>query len=222
MIDQFSLPAVPQDSRPANQIVNSSDPPAGSYIPVMTFSPTGNSIVGVCWYAALLFHYDFCQKELRYISFDDTAITSLSISPDGKRLATTGYQDTVHLYDTTSWDLILSERIWTGRVDDWAFPARIAFSPDNKTLAATHWNGSISIWTAPSFGHATSSSIKNLECKSAYQFHLCSAARAHRSGDAFAWKFQADILEKMTPPTQGLGDCWKRLKLEHEFPDCHQ
>src|SRR5207244_13272617 len=95
-------------------------------------------------------------QELLTLTGNTANLNCMAFSPDGKRLATAGYQDgffldgprepvvdrTVQLWDTTSGQELLTLRGHT------EFVQSVAFSPDGKRLATA----SGSLWGGTGFG----------------------------------------------------------------------
>jgi len=69
-------------------------------------------------------------------------VWSLDFSPDGKRLATAGFDQTTKVWDAQTGQELLSLQGHSGWVDD------IAFSPDGKTLATASEDSTARLWDA--------------------------------------------------------------------------
>jgi len=78
-----------------------------------------------------------------------TTTTHISFSPDGRRLATIGYDGIVHIASTDGGTPLLQLRgsNASARPNNLAWDARVAFSSDGAWLAANNWDGSLTVWS---------------------------------------------------------------------------
>jgi WD40 repeat protein len=186
-----------------------------AYVNVITYSPDGQTLAGVCWGTSQLFVADVDSGIVKRVFNQLSPLTALAFNPSGTRLAMTGYQDVVSLRDTATWDEVISFVCAPGRRDDWGFPALIGFSPDGRSLAATHWNGEFSIWHVDQLDAKDRPEQKQLRItseNSAFRFHLSSARAAMRRNDEFAYDFHAQHLARKIPTTEALREDWLALK----------
>ncbi|WP_152052924.1 WD40 domain-containing protein [Tautonia marina] len=83
-----------------------------------------------------------CQQEIRVFRGHEGPLKSLTFAPDGRRLATSGYDGTVRLRDTaTGRDLAVlrgHERLVSS----------LAFAPDGRRLATSGNDGTVRLWDA--------------------------------------------------------------------------
>jgi WD40 repeat protein len=178
-----------------------------AYVNVVRFSPDGRTLVGTCWGTSQFFVAGADTGEVVKAINQTMPITDFAFTPDGSRLAMSGYTDTVTLYDTNSWDDVISFVCATGRVDDWAFPALIAFGPGGRDLVATHWNGDFTLWHVPDPKGPRPRAVD-----SAFHFHLMSARAAAQRNEPSAYRFHSQYLGTLTPPTSALKDDWASLR----------
>lgn len=188
-----------------------------SYTNVLKFSPDGRTLVGSCWGSSTVFVADAGTGALVTSIPQIAAITDLAFSPDGKRLAATGYTDVVTLYDTVRWNDVIAFVCVRGRKDDWAFPGLIAFSPDGRTLVANHWDGTFSLWNVPTapptpIGETLRNPAHDRATASAFRFHVSAARDAVRKNLPHAYRFHAVALGGMVPPTEALRDDWAAIR----------
>jgi WD40 repeat protein len=73
------------------------------------------------------------------------SFVDLSYNPDGRRLAAAGHLQ-VQMWDARTGSPVLALRGAPPRPKDVGFNPRLAWSPDGRRLAASHWNGTASIW----------------------------------------------------------------------------
>ncbi len=81
---------------------------------------------------------------LRTIPAHAGGVPGIAVSPDGKRLASTGVDNTIKIWEAASGELLLT---LLGDAGEWGFD--VAYSPDGKRLAAT-WSTQVILWDAVS------------------------------------------------------------------------
>jgi WD40 repeat protein len=71
-------------------------------------------------------------------------------SPDGKRLASASYDETVKVWDAQTGQELLTLKGHSGNVKSVAFSpdGSVAFSPDGHRLASAWHGGTLKIWDA--------------------------------------------------------------------------
>jgi tetratricopeptide (TPR) repeat protein len=74
-------------------------------------------------------------------------LTWVTFSPDGHRLATSGMEGIVQLWDAaTGHEVFTLPNLAPWRPENYEFQARVVFRPDGKQIAANNWDASISLW----------------------------------------------------------------------------
>ncbi|MCX5965420.1 MAG: hypothetical protein NT070_20515, partial [Cyanobacteria bacterium] len=83
--------------------------------------------------------WDTSGKELAQLKGHQGSVWTVSYSPDGKTLATSGKDGTVRIWDTSGKELAQLKghqgSVWT-----------VSYSPDGKTLATRGEDGTVRIW----------------------------------------------------------------------------
>jgi WD40 repeat protein len=113
----------------------------------LAFSPTDGTLAVTVNGRTHLYDPNGWQLRSSFSCAETT--TSIVFSPDGRRLATVGYDGVVHIAATASGTRILQLRgLAPARPNDVACDARVMFSPDGSWLAASNWDGSLTLWSA--------------------------------------------------------------------------
>ncbi len=81
------------------------------------------------------------QPDRGVLATPGESVNAVAFSPDGKMLATVGYQGTIRL-----WDVATRRQIGATMTADSSFVVAVAFSPDGKTLATASDDGTARLW----------------------------------------------------------------------------
>ena len=123
------------------EMVRRSDPLAG-YIEDWVVSPS-NSVVA-CWFGPLIHVYPvFGRFSAPLASLQNNTpkeFTGIAFHPSGRYLAATSNDETVKLYDTTTWEVARTFTWDIGQMRS------IAFSPDGTLAAAGSEKGKVVVW----------------------------------------------------------------------------
>jgi WD40 repeat protein/tRNA A-37 threonylcarbamoyl transferase component Bud32 len=122
----------------------------------------------------------------------------LAFSPDGRRLAGVS-RSRVQLRDVEDAREILILRGAQSRASDGGFNPLAAWSPDGTKLAATNWDGSVTIWDAPAETIPTEQRWASAKGR-VFAWHLSEAEAAIASGRPGAAGFHFDRLRRLEPP----------------------
>jgi WD40 repeat protein len=79
---------------------------------------------------------------------DGAHVRAIAFAPDGRSLATAGFQARVHIWEAATGKELLRFSGEDARRPGWEGVSTLAFSPDGKTLAAARVNGPACLWDA--------------------------------------------------------------------------
>ncbi len=122
----------------------------------------------------------------------------LAFSPDGRRLAGVN-RDRVELRDVEDGREILILRGAPSRSNDGGFNPVVAWSPDGSRLAASTWDGSITVWNGPTETIPAAERWARAR-RRVFTWHLDEANAAIAAGQPGAAAFHLDELERLEPP----------------------
>ncbi len=172
----------------------------GALVRHLAFSPDGN-LLAVADHADHIAIWDLAaRKPLQPIPLVGT-VYQLAFSPNGQRLAGIN-REQVQLWDVASGQEILSLRGAPPRPSDNGFNPRLAWSGDGTCLAASNWDGSITVWDAldRDSAAARTSRLRAAEDRT-FAWHVARATLAQRREAAFAFAFHWRFLEPAVPPS---------------------
>jgi WD40 repeat protein len=119
------------------------------------FNPAGTKLAAACYDEEVIRVWDLVKGGLPFKHDLATPVTSVSFSlPDGQRLAGTGLDGLVRLWDAEPPGGQRGQNVLTLRglgapgSGHYDFTARVVFSPDGRRLAANDWDGTVTIWDA--------------------------------------------------------------------------
>lgn len=119
-------------------------------IPSQAFDPEGTKLAAACYDEEAIRVWDAVTGLPLFKHNLATPVTSVSFSPhDGKRLAGTGLDGLVRLWDAeTSQNALTLRGLGGPGPGHWDFTPRVVFSPDGRRLASNDWDGIVTIWDA--------------------------------------------------------------------------
>jgi len=100
--------------------------------------------------------YDLTTRKLLLTLRGETRVISLAFSPDGRRLASAGYDRIIRLWDTTTGHEVLALRGHAAQL------GRVLFSPDGQRLASASADGTVRVWDASPFDENANPKIRTI------------------------------------------------------------
>jgi eukaryotic-like serine/threonine-protein kinase len=117
------------------------EPQPGAFADV-TFSPDASRLASFRWDDRTIKIWEIASgRQLFGLKGHASGVTSVAFSPDGQRLASKSYDESVRIWDTATGKELFDFKIPASS------PIRsLAFSPDGQRLASAEMNGSVYLW----------------------------------------------------------------------------
>jgi WD40 repeat protein/serine/threonine protein kinase len=129
------------DAQTGGDVLSADAPPGG--VNQIAFSPDRKTLAAACSGVVELWGVEPPAK-LRELKGHTSGIFGVAYDPDGKRLATAGWDETVKLWDPGTGALLLTIDEHKGNVNG------VAFSPDGRSLASAGDDHTVRLWDAAS------------------------------------------------------------------------
>ena len=252
-IQPLSLAFAPDGERLALGMLNTftqvERPPAERYGPVMlweadgrlhplpgpngvmdaqhvTFSTQGDMVASVGFRQPTnnVLVWDVPTATLRHTLQGPRNLTGVDFSPDGQRLATTGYTGVVTLWDMTTGVDVLTLKLPDQRPLDHGYTGVVTFSPEGRRLAANNFFSRVAFWDAPSFdadAEREQQARQETSRQGAASWHL-RIIDAHHDDRIEALPFHLQQLRNLEPlaPTDQLTRIELQLRMGHWAEAC--
>jgi WD40 repeat protein len=115
----------------------------------LAFNPAGDCLAGAGYHKGVVHVWEVAGGAEVFRRPFATTLTGVAFSPDGGRLAVTGFDGLVRLLDADSgMEALTLAGLGRPGSGHYNFTARVAFSPDGRRLAASNWDGTVSVWDA--------------------------------------------------------------------------
>jgi WD40 repeat protein len=121
----------------------------------LAFHPDGWQLAGTAYQEDKLYAWDLRDGRVVFANEGLATPTCVAYSPNGQRLATTGFDNRVRLWDSaTGQEALTLPSLGQTGTGQYNYTARVAFSPDGRRVAAIDWQAVVSIWDCGSEGPA--------------------------------------------------------------------
>ncbi len=165
----------------------------------LAFSPDGTHLAaGAGEMDRRVWVWDAASGKVLHETRWDGECFRLAFSPDGTRIAGVN-RSRVQVRDVRDGREILTLRGARARSLDGGFNPVVAWSPDGNRLAASNWDGSVSIWSGTTESIAAERRWEQAR-KRLFAWHLDEASEAIAGGQPDAAAFHLDHLEHADPP----------------------
>jgi tetratricopeptide (TPR) repeat protein len=117
------------------------DPQPGAFADVV-FSPDASRLASFRWDDRTIKIWEIASgKQLFALKGHAIGVTSVAFSPDGQRLASKSYDESVRIWDTAT-----GKELFDFKVPASSPIRSLAFSPDGQRLASAEMDGSVYLW----------------------------------------------------------------------------